>query len=261
MNILERIIETKKSEIAEKTAKRSFGDIYRDALGVQRQVISFSKAINDSNTGIIAEFKRHSPSKGDINAGASLEKTVTGYEANGAAAVSVLTDGPYFGGSLDDLAQARQLVNIPLLRKDFIIDPYQICEARIYGADAVLLIAAALEPSQVEGLASFAHGFGMEVLLEIHNKNELPHIIGEIDVVGVNNRNLGTFVTNTSVSLKLADMIPPGIVKISESGISSPEKALELREAGYQGFLMGEAFMKEPDPAEALADFIKKIKR
>lgn len=256
MNILDRIIETKKSEIAERTAKRNFGDIYKEALSVRRPVLSFSDAIKNSGTGIIAEFKRRSPSKGDINAGVSLEKVVKGYAENGAAAISVLTDEQYFGGSPDDLKEAREIVNIPLLRKDFIIDPYQICEARIYGADAVLLIAAALEPEQIEGLASFAHGFGMEVLLEIHNRNELPKIIDAIDVVGVNNRNLGTFVTNTAVSIRLADMIPPGFVKISESGISSPEKAVELRNAGYQGFLMGEAFMKEADPAAALTGFI-----
>jgi indole-3-glycerol phosphate synthase len=213
----------------------------------------------ESSTGIIAEFKRRSPSKGFIREDADAGSIVGGYSGNGAAAVSVLTDRDYFAGKPADLKQARKVTNIPLLRKDFIIDPYQICEARIWGADAILLIAAALTPGQCRELAAFAVSVGLEVLLELHNEAELDYVNDNIHVVGINNRDLTTFETNTDVSKRLAALLPRNIVRISESGISSPGTVKDLRKSGFSGFLMGENFMKQPDPAGALGAFIRQL--
>lgn len=261
MNILDKILETKRREMIAAKSALSFESIYAQAKAVERRVVSFSGALRNSDTGIIAEFKRRSPSKGFIKEDARVAEIVEGYAKNGAAAISILTDRDYFGGSLDDLREARCVVNIPLLRKDFIIDTYQICEARIAGADVILLIAAALTVPECESLAEFAHSLGLEVLLEIHNEKELDYFGKHINVVGVNNRDLATFVTDTAVSERLAKQIPEGFVKISESGISSPETVMQLRYAGYEGFLMGENFMKQPDPVQALAQFIKEPER
>jgi indole-3-glycerol phosphate synthase len=188
-----------------------------------------------------------------------VEEIVPGYVRAGAAALSVLTDANYFGGSLNDLAEARRLANIPILRKDFIIDPYQICEAKLYGADVVLLIASALSMQQTFELAEFAHHLGLETLLEIHHCGELDYARAPVDVIGVNNRNLSSFVTDVQTSLNLATKLPPQKPKISESGISSPETVKTLRQANYTGFLMGENFMKQQDPALALQQFISAL--
>lgn len=255
MNVLHKIIETKQAEIALLDA----AELYAAVKKVEREVFSFREAILKSESGIIAEFKRRSPSKGVINGDADVTKTVDGYSLAGAAAISVLTDGDYFGGSADDLKRARRAVRIPLLRKDFIINKKQICEAYCWGADVILLIAAALTPEKTAELACFAHMLGLEVLLEIHGEEGLDHLCPYIDVVGVNNRNLSTFVTDVAVSMELADKIPSRFVKISESGISDPETVRQLRKVGYQGFLMGENFMKQGDPAAALAQFIKEV--
>lgn len=256
MDILDQILKTKYEEIAAAVVRRSFAAVYEEARSVARPVLSLSQALCGSPAGIIAEFKRRSPSKGFIREGADAAAVTGGYAASGAAAISVLTDRNYFGGTLDDLRAARRAADVPLLRKDFIIDPYQLCEARIAGADAVLLIASALTPERCAGLAAFARSLGLEVLLELHGESELDYLDAEVDVVGINNRNLKTFVTDTAVSERLAGMIPPERLKISESGISSPVTVRRLREAGFRGFLMGENFMKEPDPAEALRRFI-----
>lgn len=259
MNILERIIETKRSEIAAAKAAKPFDVIYAEAKAVDRPRLSFKNSIAAIPGGIIAEFKRRSPSKGDINPNASLEKVVTGYAAAGAAAISVLTDSEYFGGSLDDLHAARRVAGIPLLRKDFIIDPYQICEARLAGADAILLIAAALTPAEVAVLAVLARSLGLEVLLELHGEHELGHVCVDVDVVGINNRDLTTFITDTAVSVRMAGLLPPDKLLISESGISDPATVRELAGHGYKGFLMGENFMKWGDPAGALEEFLSQI--
>ncbi|MCC8034512.1 MAG: indole-3-glycerol phosphate synthase TrpC [Rikenellaceae bacterium] len=259
MDILEKILDTKREEVARAKARKPFESIREEARAVARPTVSFARSIRETRGGIIAEFKRRSPSKGDINRGARLEEVVAGYERAGAAAISVLTDRDYFAGSLDDLGQTRELVGLPLLRKDFIVDPYQICQARIYGADAILLIASALTPHEVSTLARFAHGLSLEVLLEIHGEHELGHICGEIDVVGVNNRNLSTFVTDTAVSRHLADHLPADRLKISESGISEPAAVRELAAGGYRGFLMGDNFMKQGDPAQALKRFLEAL--
>jgi indole-3-glycerol phosphate synthase len=259
MNILDRILETKRAEMTRARSERSFESLWDEARAVTRPVVSFSQALTGSPSGIIAEFKRRSPSKGFIKEGADVQTVVRGYALGGAAAISVLTDETFFAGGLDDLVQAREVTSKPLLRKDFIIDPYQICEARIAGADVILLIAAALTPEQCGELAAFARSLGLEVLLELHGEGELGHLNGDVQVVGVNNRDLTTFVTDTAVSSRMAPVLPAGIVRISESGISDPEVVKSLRREGYRGFLMGENFMKRSDPAVALGEFIARL--
>lgn len=259
MNILEQIIATKRREITSAQAVKSMARIEAEASVLTRQAVSFRKALLASPTGIIAEFKRKSPSKGFIKQEADTAGITASYERAGAAAVSVLTDRDYFAGCLDDLIPARKNLSIPILRKDFIIDPYQICEARIAGADVVLLIAAALTSANVRSLAGYAHSLGLEVLLEIHNEQELGHLCDEVDVAGINNRDLSSFRTDPARSFELGGRIPERFVKISESGLSDPRIVRQLRSAGFQGFLMGENFMKQPDPGAALHDFIEKL--
>lgn len=258
--ILDNIIQTKRLEVATAKAIKPFEAKLADARAVSRSVLSFRDALATSESGIIAEFKRRSPSKGFIHEEAKVAEVVPGYAKAGAAACSVLTDTTYFGGSADDLKEARQLVNLPLLRKDFIIDEYQICEARTWGADVILLIATALTPAEIERLGAFAHMLGLEVLLEIHDVCELAHICPAVDVVGINNRNLATFVTNVQTSFELNRLVPGEYLRISESGISSPDTVRRLRETGFRGFLMGENFMKQDDPASALRHFIDELK-
>lgn len=260
MTILDKIIVQKYLEVGRhKDAVPMHWLLRHPAL--LRECISFKRALQASDTGIIAEFKRKSPSKGWIHPGADPLRVVAGYEAGGAAAVSILTDEPFFGGSLGDLARTRPQVRIPLLRKDFIVDAYQILQAKIMGADFILLIAAALSAAEVRDFALLAHDVGLEVLLEIHAEEELEHICEEVDVVGINNRNLKTFVTDVDTSYRLGEQIPSAFLKVSESGISSPGTVCSLREAGFGGFLMGENFMKEADPGGALAAFIQALKK
>jgi indole-3-glycerol phosphate synthase len=249
-------------------------DILETILATKRRELTFGKrrslkqALLDSPTGIIAEFKRKSPSKGWIHADARPEAVVPAYAAAGAAALSILTDENYFGGSLDYIRQVRPLVDLPILRKDFIIDPYQLYQAAEAGADAVLLIATCLSRTDCAALTAEAHRLGLEVLLEIHDAAELDYVSPEVDVVGVNNRHLGSFVTDVQTSFDLAPLLPPpsttpaqatGPVFVSESGIGDPETVRKLRAAGFRGFLMGEHFMKNPDPGAVLADFIRAI--
>ncbi|MCD8186644.1 MAG: indole-3-glycerol phosphate synthase TrpC [Rikenellaceae bacterium] len=260
MNILDRIIATKQQEMSFARGQKPFEAVLAEARAVDRPVLSFSRALTDSRSGIIAEFKRKSPSKGWFSADADPCEVVAGYVEAGAAAVSVLTDWEYFGGCLEDLRIARNVAGCtPLLWKDFIVDPYQICEARIAGADVILLIAAALTVERCAELAALARSLGLEVLLELHHQAELGHVNEHVNLVGVNNRDLATFVTDTDVSLHLSEQIPAGTVKISESGISRPETIRELRRAGYEGFLMGENFMKTDRPADALRSFIEAL--
>lgn len=223
--------------------------------------LSMREALLSSPTGIIAEFKRKSPSKGWIKAQALAEEIVPAYERNGAAALSILTDEPFFGGSLKDIRTARPLVNIPILRKDFIIDEYQLYQAKVVEANAVLLIAAALTPERCEELAACAHELGLETLLEIHSEKELAYVGENIDMVGVNNRNLGTFHTDVENSFRLISQLPKDTVPVSESGISSPDTMKRLHDAGFKGFLIGENFMKTDDPGKALKEFIAEFQR
>ncbi|MBS1557482.1 MAG: indole-3-glycerol phosphate synthase TrpC [Bacteroidetes bacterium] len=261
MNILEKIIEHKKQEVGERKKRISIKQLEQNRYFFS-QPFSFKKSIQDKDRfGIIAEFKRKSPSKGVINDVADVAQVTTGYVQAGASALSILTDATFFGGCHEDLVTARKLNQCPILRKDFIIDEYQIVEAKSIGADAILLIAAILKPEQIKYLSDFAHSFGLEVLLEVHSFKELyPEVFSSVDLIGVNNRNLKTFEVDINLSKKLLPFIPDNIVKISESGISQPETIIDLRKQGYEGFLMGENFMKHNRPELAAADFILTLK-
>jgi indole-3-glycerol phosphate synthase len=258
MTILDNIIATKKTEIAERKTTISISDLEKTAA-FGRKCLSLRQSLLHSTSGIIAEFKRKSPSKGWIHADADVQKITSGYSQNGASGISILTDYPYFGGVPDDLISARPNILCPVLRKDFMIDEYQLFEAKSYGADVVLLIAAALTIAECKNLAHKAKQLGLETLLEVHNAEELKHINEYIDLVGVNNRNLKTFEVSTAISVELAQLIPAEFVKISESGISNVQTVRELQQIGYKGFLMGENFMKEENPAEALKQFIAEL--
>jgi indole-3-glycerol phosphate synthase len=262
MNILDQIIDYKRKEVSENKRITSIRDL-EQGVNFSRPTLSLRQFIrNQDKSGIIAEFKRRSPSRGVINANAPVGRTTRGYADAGASALSVLTDQKFFGGSNDDLVEARKNNSCPILRKDFTIDEYQIVEAKAIGADAILLIAAVLLPEQSAKLAEFAHGLGMEVLLEVHNEQELRDNLGVgADLIGVNNRDLKTFSVSTDVSKKLSALIPSDVVKVSESGISTPEAIVELRHFGYEGFLVGENFMKEAEPEKAAASFIRELKR
>ncbi len=222
---------------------------------------SMKQALLASGTGIIAEFKRRSPSKGWIKENGRPDIIPLSYEQNGAAALSILTDESYFGGCDDFIREARKSgVTLPILYKNFVIDEIQLYQAALCGASAVLLIAACLTKERCRELMDKAHSLGLEVLLEMHSEPELEYAALEPDMCGINNRNLGSFVTDVENSFRLASMLPAGAVKVSESGISNPETIAALREAGFRGFLIGESFMKTADPGQALAGFIKSLK-
>jgi len=259
MNILDKIIIDKKREVALKKAIVPTSQLENTALFGSR-TISLSKLLRNSTTGIIAEHKRRSPSKSVINNAFSVEEVVVGYQNAGVSGISVLTDGKYFGGSLDDLLLAKASVTVPLLRKEFVIDEYQILEAKANGADVILLIAAVLTREEIRQLSEFAHSLGLEVLLEVHNREELEKsIMPSLDMIGVNNRNLKTFEVSLEYSKELAQHIPNEFVKVSESGISSTEAIKELQPFGYQGFLIGENFMKTENAGKAAAAFISNL--
>lgn len=260
-NPLDNIISFKKRVV--KLAKSHFGEDYliQKSLFV-RDCNSLKKALSEEGaSGIIAEFKTRSPSKGIINGKARVEQVTSGYARAGASGLSVLTDSVNFGGDLSDLMKARMAhPNIPILRKDFMIDPFQIIESKAYGADVILLIASILTREQVHQMAVKAKDLGMEVLLEIHERAELDKISPSVDLVGVNNRDLKTFKVSVKTSRLLAPLIPEGFVCISESGLTSPKVIAELRNAGYKGFLIGERFMKCKDPGKACENFIRKLR-
>lgn len=259
MHILDTIVEHKRVEVLKRKQKRPLSNL--NTLPFYRRKTNFidpGKLVN--RPGIIAEFKRMSPSKGPINTEADPVDVARGYQSAGAVAMSVLTDRKFFGGSFRDLIQVRtSLPNLTLLRKDFIIDPYQLHEASAYGADIVLLIAAILDKSEVADLALEARSLGMNVLFEVHGVDELEKYHPSIGYVGVNNRDLKTFKVNTNRSLELIRHMPEGVLKVSESGISSKGEIERLREAGYQLFLIGETFMKQPDPGRACKSFIAQL--
>ncbi len=259
MTILDKIIVHKRKEVVALREHTTLRDLEDNKL-FSGKTFSLSKFILDpARTGIIAEFKRMSPSKGLINPEAQAGKVTMGYSRAGASGLSVLTDMKFFGGSTDDLILARELNSVPILRKDFIIDEFQVVESKAAGADAILLIAAALERDQVFKLAALSHSLGMEVLLEVHSPGELEMVNEHVNIIGVNNRDLKTLSVNTNVSVEMADKIPEQFLKISESGISSPATIRYLRQAGYHGFLIGEFFMIREDPVSAFSDFIKEI--
>ena len=258
MTILDKIVAAKRIDIASCKQAVPLEHVINLSASLM-QGRSMKQALLDSPSGIISEFKRKSPSKGFIHPGADVAQVVKAYEEAGCSGISVLTDYEFFGGTTGDFKAARAAVNCPILRKDFIIDPYQLYVSKILGADLVLLIAANLTMDEAFDFGELAHELGMEVLLEVHNEDELKYISRYTDIVGVNNRNLKTFVTDVNTSFDLAGKIPSDMVKISESGLSDPAIVKELRRAGYQGFLMGEAFMKNKQPGKALANFISKI--
>lgn len=259
-NILEKIIANKRIEVSIQR-EQVLIDTLVSKINSLENSNSFKKSLEKSTTGIISEFKRKSPSKGWIFKDAEIENVIPLYSGNGASAISVLTDNVFFGGSLDDLNVAQRLSKVPLLRKDFMIDEYQLYQAKVLNANAILLIASALSVKQTKELASKAKSLGLDVLLEIHNEAELNHINEYVDVVGVNNRNLGTFVTDVKISFDLAAKIPNEFVKISESGISEVQTVKDLQSVGYKGFLMGENFMKTNNPGEALKHFVEELKK
>lgn len=261
--ILQEIVTCKRLEVADQkrvTTPRKLQAMSKEAL--EQPVRSMCTALKESSTGIIAEFKRKSPSKGWLFAGARVEDIVPAYEKAGAAACSILTDHRFFGGSPDDLQRVRKSVKLPLLRKDFILDEYQLYQTRVMGADAVLLIAAALTEDECFSLAGTAHSLGLEVLLEIHHEDELRYLNPYIDILGVNNRDLETFHTDVSASFRLIKQISGrfrGGSIISESGISGTEVVKELRRCGFNGFLIGETFMRTQNPGKSLGEFIKGV--
>ena len=260
MNILDKIAARKKEEVA----------ILKDEVPVEvlqilphfkRKCISLKQNLENSSPGIISEFKRRSPSHPEINLHADVAEVTKDYEAAGASGISVLTDEDFFGGSLDDLAVARETVKLPLLRKDFIIDEYQLYEAKAMGADVILLIAAMLKPKQIQQFSKKAKELGLEVLLEVHNVEELKNnLFDTVDMIGVNNRNLKTFEVDLQTSKDLAEKIPSQYVKVSESGISDTAAIVELQKSGFQGFLIGGNFMKTEDPGKSASEFIKELK-
>lgn len=259
INILAKIVESKFGEVAERKKQISTAQLEAMPLFEQKAHSLRSNLLDITKTGIIAEFKRQSPSKGIINAEAKVADVAKAYTNFGAAGISVLTDGPYFGGSLDDLSIAVQN-SIPVLRKEFIIDEFQIIEAKAFGASVILLIASCLTPNQTKLLAVAAKKLGMEVLLELHDDTELGHICEEVDFVGINNRSLKSFEVNIEHSLKLKNLLPKGKLSIAESGIYDLDTFKLLKKEGFDGFLMGEYFMKQDDPAKAFEEFSKLIK-
>ncbi|MBW8523069.1 indole-3-glycerol phosphate synthase TrpC [Chryseobacterium chendengshani] len=257
MNILQTIIARKKQEIEDSKSSISVQQL-KDSEFFGRITLSLKETLQ-SRSGIIAEFKRRSPSKGIINDKISPLKAVADYEKYGASAVSILTDTNFFGGSFKDILKVRNHINIPILRKDFMIDEYQFYEAKSIGADVILLIASCLSPAQVSEFTELSHDLGLEVLLEIHTEEELQHINKNIDFVGINNRNLKDFKVDLQHSVNLKNQLPKDVLSIAESGIYNIEDFNYLKEKGFDGFLMGEYFMKNTNPGKAFEEFISNI--
>lgn len=258
MNILEKIIAQKKLEVEARKKEMQLSDLEQLPF-FKAPALSLKSFIKDkSKTGIIAEFKRQSPSKGIINNTVTVEEVTGAYAAFGASGISVLTDEKFFGGTLNDLQKAT-INKVPLLRKDFTIDEYQLVEAKAYGASVILLIAACLTPAQVKSLTAAAKNLGLEVLLELHDETELDHICADVDLVGINNRNLKTFTVDLEQSVKLAQSVGSNYIKVAESGISEVANIHYLKQKGFEGFLIGEAFMKQQDPGAAFQVFAESL--
>ncbi len=259
MNILDKIVVDKKKEVALKKSIVPISQLEQSVL-FSRNTVSLATALRNRTSGIIAEHKRRSPSKSEINQHLNVQDVARGYEQAGVCGMSVLTDAKYFGGSLDDLLLARSATHFPLLRKEFIIDAYQIIEAKAYGADVILLIAAILTKEEIKVFSELAKSLHLEVLLEVHDEEELnKSIMPSLDMLGVNNRNLKTFEVSLETSKALSSLIPNDFVKVSESGISSIKAIQELTQYNFQGFLIGENFMKTSNPGESAREFIKKL--
>ena len=260
MNILEKIVEKKKEEVAQRKELYPI-KLLEKSLYFPGKTVSLKKYLKrEGSSQIIAEFKKKSPSKGFINPYAQVEKISVGYMQAGAAALSILTDTEFFGGSNQDLLTARKFNFCPILRKDFIIDPYQIIESKSIGADVILLIAAILSEQEVKELSAFAKSLELEVLLEVHDADEIKKSdLTHVDVVGINNRNLKTFEVSIENSMRLLSLLPKDKIKIAESGIDNIDTIKQLKEAGFEGFLMGEYFMKQPKPEWAAKQLIASL--
>jgi indole-3-glycerol phosphate synthase len=258
--ILDEIVAQKRVEILEKQKTQSI-EHFRNSENFLLPIKSAKASIlDDSKSGIIAEFKRKSPSKGFINKDANVKDVVSGYENHGASVVSVLTDEQFFGGSFDDLFAAKEVLNIPVLRKDFIVDEFQVYETKAIGADLMLLIAECLTKDEVYNLAKLAKEIGLEVLLELHSEDQLEKVNEFIDLIGINNRNLKNFEVDIEKSKQILKQLPQDLIKVAESGISDPKTVKELRQAGFQSFLIGENFMKAENPSKAFEQFVKESK-
>lgn len=259
MNTLEKIIEHKKIEVKEREALYPI-ELLKQTNYFKSPTVSLSAYLKrPDKTGIIAEFKKQSPSAGIINNYLSVEKTSIGYMQAGASALSILTDKTFFGGCSEDLTTARKYNFCPILRKDFIVNEYQIIESKSIGADAILLIAAVLTKEEIIKLTDASHQLGLEVLLELHHPDELFKIYDKVNVIGINNRNLNTMKIDIQQSFLMSDLIPKHFIKISESGIENPQTIADLKKVGYQGFLIGSHFMKQPHPHLACKEFIKEL--
>ena len=260
MNILDKIVIRKKEEVALAKQKVSVKELEVNSNFNRKPLVFKDFLLDKTRTGIISEFKRQSPSKGLINGTADVVEVTQAYNSAGASALSILTDKDFFGGKVEDLFQARAVNQIPILRKDFMIDEYQILEAKAWGADLILLIASILTPQQIINFGKLAQSLGLNVLLEVHNLTELEKsICPNLDAIGVNNRNLGNFTVDIQTSFDLVDQIPDEFLKISESAIDNPEVIKELKKVGYNGFLIGENFMKTADPGQAIRDFVAQL--
>ena len=257
MNILEQIVKRKKTEVLQAKNTVSIEEL-KNSEFFGRETHSLKRSLKE-RSGIISEFKRKSPSKGIINDQADVLEVAESYEKFGASGISILTDQDFFGGILADFSKVRKEISIPLLRKDFMIDEYQFYEAKSFGADVVLLIAACLSPTQVQEFTALSHELGLEVLLEIHTEEELQHLNPNIDLVGINNRNLKDFKVDLQHSVNLKNQLPSGTLSIAESGIYNVEDFKFLKEKGFDGFLMGEYFMKNENPGKAFQEFVEKI--
>jgi indole-3-glycerol phosphate synthase len=261
MNILEKIVLEKRKQVVEDKQMVPL-ELLEKSIYFSRECPSLKEYIvRDDKSGIITEIKKKSPALGAINPEINVEKLAAAYTLAGASALSVLTDNKFFGGCNADLIAARENTTIPILRKDFVIDEYQIVEAKSIGADVILLIAAILTKEEIAKLTELAHNLGMEVILEVHAAHEPEKVYDKVDVIGVNNRNLETMHIDIATSKSMAKLIPPGFIKISESGIENPEIVLELKQFGYDGFLIGSFFMKQIEPGKACAEFIRQINK
>lgn len=261
MNILDKIVADKRLEVDLRKSLIPVKQLEQSVL-FERETVSLANKLRSSNSGIIAEHKRRSPSKSVINQNLNVFDVAKGYENAGVCGMSVLTDGKYFGGSLDDLLTARASCNLPLLRKEFIIDEYQLLEAKAFGADVILLIAAILSRDEIKQFSEFAKNLKLDVLLEVHNEEELhKSLMPSLDMLGVNNRNLKTFDVSLETSKTLSKLIPNDFVKVSESGISNVASIKDLQFYGFKGFLIGENFMKTDNAGESAKQFIKELEK
>lgn len=260
MSILKEIVANKQQEVSQR--KRAVSLLELESMpNFTKECLSFKEhLLNPEKLGIIAEFKRRSPSKGIINAKAEAKNVTSGYQAGGASALSVLTETSYFDGSDIDLTEAKSVTSIPIIRKDFVVDIFQIAESKALGADAILLIAEVLEKEQLSEYLAYAHEIGLQALIEVHGESDLIKLPSAAQIIGVNSRNLNTFDVNLNHSAHMLSLLPQAVVKVAESGITSVEDYLTLKQIGFDAFLIGEFFMRNQNPGKACLNFTNAIK-